>query len=71
VLYDPHFRDYFGVVDARINTHLAVIDGMAQRGEVLDALMEEYERRALAAMEAAGRTFAGPAQYFQKGDFIR
>jgi hypothetical protein len=56
-LADPGFRDYFGVIDAAINAHLALIDGIAARGALLDLLMEEYERRALAAMEAPGRMF--------------
>ena len=49
VLDDPDFRDYLGVVDARINAHLALIYGMAQRGAVLDALLQEYETRFRAA----------------------
>jgi hypothetical protein len=42
---------------AGINAHLAVIGGIAARGALLDAMLEEYEARAMAAMKAACRTF--------------
>lgn len=43
-------RDYFGMIDAAINTQLALIDGMAVRGAVLDVLLQEYETRFRAAV---------------------
>jgi len=55
-LADPRFTDGFGaaVVERAISTHVAIIDGMAARGAVLDALMEEYETRFSAALGAPG-----------------
>ena len=58
-LADPRFADGFGaaVVERAISTHVAIIDGMAARGAVLDVLLEEYEARFMAAVDAPGRTF--------------
>lgn len=41
-LADPSFRDHFGVIDAAIDSHIAVTDSMETRAELLDALMAEY-----------------------------
>jgi hypothetical protein len=53
VIADPGFRDYFGVVDAGINAHFAIVGGIAARGALLDAMLGAYEARAVAAMKAA------------------
>jgi hypothetical protein len=63
-LADPSFRDYFGVIDAAIDSHIAVTDSMQSRAEVLDALMAEYGNRMAMAM-AAGRTFVGPSHPYR------
>ncbi len=55
---DPSFRDYFGVIDAAIDSHIALTDGMQSRAELLDALMAEYGKRMDVAMTAS-RTFVG------------
>jgi hypothetical protein len=55
-LADPTFRDCFGVLDAAINSHIAVTDSMQSRAELLDAMMLEYGKRMAMAM-AASRTF--------------
>ena len=55
-LADPSFRDCFGVIDAAIDSHIAVTDSMQSRAELLDAMMAEYERRIAMAMKAS-RTF--------------
>lgn len=58
-LADPSFRDYFGVIDAAIDSHNAVTDSMEARAELLDALMAESGSRMAMAM-AGNRTFVGP-----------
>ena len=56
-LSDSDFHDYFGVIDTAINARLALIDGIAVRGAVLDVLLQEYETRFRAAVDAPGWTF--------------
>jgi hypothetical protein len=45
------------VVERAISTHVAIIDGMAARGAVLDVLLQEYETRFRAAADAPDRMF--------------
>jgi|ERR1700686_327248 hypothetical protein len=62
-LADPSFRDYFGVLEAAIDSHIAVTDAMETRAALLDALMAEYGKRMAIAM-AASRTFVGPSHHY-------
>jgi hypothetical protein len=57
-LDDPSFRDHFGVIEAAVNTHIALSDAIESRAELLDTLMLEYGKRMAVAM-AASRTFVG------------
>ena len=50
-LADPSFRDYFGVLEAAIDSHIAVTDAMETRAALLDAM-------------AASRTFVGPSHHY-------
>jgi hypothetical protein len=68
-LADPSFRDYFGVIDAAIDSHIAVTDSMETRAELLDALIAEYGNRMATAM-ATGRTFVGASHHFRNEGWI-
>jgi hypothetical protein len=69
-LADPSFRDYFGVIDAAINSHIAVTDSMETRAELLDALVAEYGKRMAMAM-AASRTLIGPSHHYGNEGWIQ
>ena len=65
-LADPSFRDYSGVLNAAIDSHIAVTDSMGSRAALLDALMAEYgNRMAMAMAMAARRTFVGPSHHYR------
>jgi hypothetical protein len=68
-LADPSFRDYFGVIDAAVDSHIALTDSMQSRAELLDALMAEYGKRMAMAM-AASRTFVGPSHHYRNEGWI-
>jgi hypothetical protein len=59
-LSTPGPQDFLGAVDASVDTHLGLVMEMAARGTLLAALLEEYETRFRAAVDAPGRTFAQP-----------
>jgi hypothetical protein len=68
-LADPSFRDYFGVLEAAIDSHIAVTDAMETRAELLDALVTEYGKRMAMAM-AGNRTFVGPSHHYRTDGLI-
>jgi hypothetical protein len=68
-LTDPSFRDYFGAIDAAIDSHIAVTDSMETRTELLGALMAEYGDRMAVAM-AASRTFVGASHHYRNEGWI-
>lgn len=44
------------MIDAAVDAHVDLIGVIAERAVVVDALMEEYERRVCEARGATGRT---------------
>lgn len=57
------------MIEAAIDSHIAVTDSMQSRTELLDALMVEYGKRMDVAM-AASKTFVGPSYHYRKEDLV-
>ena len=59
-LSTPGLRDFVGAVDTSVDAYLGLAMSMAERGALLEALLQEHETRFRAAADAPGRTLGSP-----------
>lgn len=57
------------MIDAAVDAHIALSDGMESSAELLDVLIDECEKRMAVAM-AASRTFVGPSYHYRREDLV-